>query len=142
MSDHTAAVERARQAWNAGDLAGYLALYHDGIRLHGYLPEPMTKTKVTHFYQGIWAALPRADLASPGLEFHEILNDGAMYCCRFTMSGSQSAEFMGVPASGRPEAMAGITIMRFEGDQVIERWSTSDFLGMLVQIGALPPRGA
>lgn len=31
----------AHASWNAGDLEGYLALYDDAIRLHGYSPHPM-----------------------------------------------------------------------------------------------------
>jgi hypothetical protein len=30
----------AHASWNAGDLDGYLELYDDAIRLHGYSPEP------------------------------------------------------------------------------------------------------
>jgi predicted ester cyclase len=45
---------------------------------------------------------------------------------------------MGVPATGRPYVFEGITIMRFRGDQVVERWTTADFLGLLVQLGAVP----
>ena len=44
-------VEEARRHWNAGDLAGYLTLYDESIRLHGYSPEPMTKAAVAAFYQ-------------------------------------------------------------------------------------------
>jgi hypothetical protein len=39
---------------------------------------------------------------------------------------------------GRPYSLDGITIMRFEDERVVERWSTADFLGMLMQIGAIP----
>jgi hypothetical protein len=31
----------------------------------------------------------------------------------------------------------GITILRFDGDRVIERWSQADMLGLMGQIGAL-----
>ena len=39
-------LQRAFDAWNARDLDGYLALYDDSIRLHGYSPEPMDKASV------------------------------------------------------------------------------------------------
>jgi predicted ester cyclase len=138
MTDHAAAVERARQRWNAGDLDGYLSLYDERIRLHGYAPEPMDKATVTGFYRMIFATLAEPGRPNPGLEFHEVLVDGDLYCCRFTMTGAQQGEFMGVPATGKPYRLEGITIMRFAGDRVVERWSTADFLGMLVQLGAIP----
>jgi len=138
MVDIAARVERARQSWNDGDLAGYLDLYDDRIRLHGYSPEPMGKAEATAFYEMVSAALAEAGRPNPGLQFHEVLVDGDLYCCRFTMTGVHGGEFMGVPATGRPYVLDGITIMRFEGERVVERWSTADFLGMLMQIGAIP----
>ena len=40
------ALSAAFERWNAGDLDGYLSLYDEGIRLHGYSPEPMDKIQV------------------------------------------------------------------------------------------------
>ena len=131
-------VEQARRRWNEGDLEGYLELYDDRIRLHGYSPEPMDKAAAAGFYRMIWSGLADAGRDNPGLEFHEVLVDGDLYCCRFTMTGVHSGDFMGNPPTGRPYALEGITILRFDGERVVERWSSADFLGLLMQIGALP----
>ena len=65
MSNRTDAVERARGRWNAGDLPGYLALYGQGIRLHGYTPEPMGKAEIEGFYRSIIVAFDsRGDILS------------------------------------------------------------------------------
>jgi predicted ester cyclase len=133
-------VEAACQRWNDGDLAGYLALYDPSIRLHGYSPEPMDKSAATAFYEMVFSTLrdPRAN--SPRLEFHEVLTDGDLCACRFTMSGIHTGTFMGVPATNRPYVLPGITILRFGADQqrVVERFSSVDMLGLLVQLGAVP----
>jgi len=139
MADMAARVEQARRRWNAGDLPGYLSLYDENIRLHGYTPEPMNKQAVTGFYQTIYATMAADGKANPVLEFHDVLTDGDRYCCRFTMSGVHQGPFFGVPASGKAYVLPGITIMRFAGDKVIERWSSADMLSVLVQIGAMPP---
>jgi predicted ester cyclase len=131
-------VETARQKWNDGDLDGYLDLYDDTVQLHGYAPEPMGKASVVDFYRGVASALSEPGRSTPQLQFHEVLVDGDRYCCRFTMTGVHTGEFMGVPPTGRPYTLHGITIMRFSGERVVERWSTADFLGMLTEIGALP----
>jgi hypothetical protein len=57
------------------------------------------------------------------------------------MSGIHRGPFLGVPATNKPYVLPGITIMHFKGGNVIERWSTADMLGVLVQIGAFPPPG-
>jgi len=45
---------------------------------------------------------------------------------------------MGVAATGRPYVLEGMTLLRFRGDRVVERWSSADFLGLMVQLGAVP----
>jgi predicted ester cyclase len=125
----TAAVE----SWNAGDLDGYLNLYDESIRLHGYAPAPMDKADVRGFYEQTFAGLD-----APTLAFHEVLWDGEACTIRFTMSGRHTGEFLGVPATGADVAIDGITILHFSGERVVERWSQADMLGFLVQVGAVP----
>ena len=127
------AVSAAVESWNAGDLDGYLRLYDEGIRLHGYSPEPMDKAQVRGFYEGIFSAF-----GTPKLRFEEILWDGDACTIRFTMTGQHVQEFMGVPATGTTITLPGITILHFRGDQVAERFSQADMLGLLMQIGAIP----
>ena len=133
MSSRDAALAAALESWNAADLEGYLRLYHDDIRLHGYTPAPMTKDAVRGFYEGVFRAFD-----NPKLEFHETLWDGDACAIRFTMTGRHVDEFMGVAATGTEIALPGITILHFEGDRVIERFSQADILGLLVQLGAVP----
>jgi len=45
---------------------------------------------------------------------------------------------MGVPATGRPVALPGITILNFGGPRVLERHSSADMLGLRVSLGAVP----
>jgi predicted ester cyclase len=127
------ALSAAQASWNAGDLDGYLSLYDDDIRLHGYAPEPMRKDDVRGFYEGIFSAFD-----APKLEFHEVLWDGAACTIRFTMSGRHVGDLMGVPATGTEIALVGITILHFQDSRVVERFSQADMLGLLVQIGAVP----
>jgi steroid delta-isomerase-like uncharacterized protein len=127
------ALSAAVESWNAGDLDGYLRLYDEGIRLHGYSPEPMDKAQVRGFYEGIFSAF-----GTPKLRFDEILWDGDACTIRFTMTGRHVQDFMGVPATGTTITLPGITILHFHGDKVAERFSQADMLGLLMQIGAIP----
>lgn len=133
MATSQEAVRAAQERWNAGDLDGYLQLYDESIRLHGYAPEPLDKAAARGFYEQVFAAF-----GPPKLEFHEVLSDGDALTIRFTMSGRHVGEFMGVPPTGRDVALPGITILRFSGDRVVERFSQADMLGLLVQLGAVP----
>ena len=123
--------------------AGYLSLYDASIKLHGYAPEPFDKAAVTGFYQMIWSSLAAAGKPNPQLDFHEVLTNGELYSCRFTMTGTHCGDFVGVPATSRDYVLPGITIMRFGADRttVVERWSNADMLGLLVQFGAVASPG-
>jgi predicted ester cyclase len=137
MSSPQDALSAAKDSWNAGNLEAYLELYDERILLHGYSPEPMGKDEVRGFYEQMFAAF-----GPPKLEFHEVLWSGDAATIRFTMSGRHVGEYMGVPARGREIAVDGITILRFTGDRVTERWSSADMLGLLIQIGAMPAPAA
>jgi predicted ester cyclase len=127
-------VARAREAWNAGDLDGYLELYDEAIRLLGYSPEPMDKTAARGFYEAVFAAFD-----GPQLAFHEVFSVGDRLVIRFTMTGTHNGDFMGVAATGKQIALPGITILHFAVGRCVERWSSADMLGLLVQLGAVPP---
>jgi predicted ester cyclase len=133
MTPAQRALSDALECWNAGDLDGYLGLYDDRIRLYGYSPEPMTKTEVRGFYEQIFNAF-----GTPALDFNETLWERDACTIRFTMTGRHVDAFMGVPATDLPITLPGITILHFDGAQVIERFSQADMLGLLVQIGAVP----
>ncbi len=133
MSAVRNAFDAAIEAWNRGDLDGYLTLYDERIQLHGYSEAPMDKMAVREFYSAIWNQLSDIEL-----EIHEVVEQDAWLACRFTMHGTHVAELAGVAATGRRIAQPGITILRFEGDRAVERWSVADMHSVLVQIGAAP----
>jgi steroid delta-isomerase-like uncharacterized protein len=129
-------LRRAFEAWNAGDLDGYLALYDDSIELHGYSPEPMTKASVRGFYEMIHRAFD-----GPKLIFHDVFSHGDRLAVRFTMTGTHRDQFLRVAATGRSVAVDGITILRFSNGRCVERWSSVNMYAWLAQLGAVPPLG-
>jgi len=120
--------------WNADDLDGYLDLYAEDARLHGFAPEPLDTTGARAFYEGLVAAFPGSHI-----ELHDTFGDGDRLTTRFTLTGRHDGDFMGLPATGREIALPGITILHFRDGRCVERWTCSDMLGLLVQLGAVPP---
>lgn len=78
--------------------------------------------------------------AQPDLhvELHEILVDGDMSACRWTMGGTSRGEFRGMPATGKSYVITGTTFDKWEGDRIVEEWAVYDSLGMLQQLGYIP----
>jgi predicted ester cyclase len=54
-------------------------------------------------------------------------------------SGTMSGDFMGMPASGKSAAWEEIHIGRFAGGKMAEHWGVLDRMGMLQQLGFVPP---
>ena len=126
------ALERARDRWNAGDLDGYLELYDEAIRLHGYAPEPLDKPAVRGFYEAIFAAFdPRS------LEFHEVLESGDARTVRFTMTGRHVGEFMGLPGTNRQFQIHGVRLFDLADSRIRRERRLYDFTGLLIQVGVL-----
>jgi len=54
-------------------------------------------------------------------------------------SGTQTGEFMGLPASGKRVDVRLIDIMRFDHDGLVcEHWGVVDMLALLQQLGVVP----
>jgi hypothetical protein len=47
----------------------------------------------------------------------------------------------GHTATGKRVGVPGINIVRFEAGKIVEEWTNWDTLGMLQQLGAIPPLG-
>lgn len=57
----------------------------------------------------------------------------------YTLTGTHEGEFLGVEPTGRTISVRGVQIARFNEDaRIVERWGSSDELGILQQIGAAP----
>lgn len=129
-------LKRAGLQWNSGSLEGYLTLYDPDVVLHGYVGVEPGFEGVRRFYEGFWAAFPGSTLT-----FEDTFGSEDKVACRFRLQGTHGGAFQGLPATGRSFELGGITILRFRDGKCVERWSQADFLGLLIQLGAIPPPG-
>jgi steroid delta-isomerase-like uncharacterized protein len=66
-------------------------------------------------------------------------NDKVVAC--WTFSGTHKGDFMGVPATNRKVSVDGITIHHIAGGKIMDSYSNWDTLGMMQQLGVIPPLG-
>ncbi|CAG4894866.1 ester cyclase [Paraburkholderia saeva] len=71
----------------------------------------------------------------------EQLADADRVLTRFEWTGTHHGEFLGVPATGRPVRVWGMVIDRFQAGRIKESCIIMDTLGLMVQLGAVPPPG-
>jgi steroid delta-isomerase-like uncharacterized protein len=133
QSENVAAIERAVEQMNEGNVDGYLELYADDLTVHGYPPGVEGKAGVSEFYRAFHNALPDLQLT-----IEDVLADDDKVAGRYRMRGTHSDELMGVPASGREVDLEGQSFFRFQDGRVVERWQSLDGVALMTQIGALP----
>lgn len=68
----------------------------------------------------------------------DMLSDGDRVAVRWTMRAVHRGEYMGAPATGRQVTISGTSIYRLAGGKVAAAWVSSDDLGLLRQVGAVP----
>ncbi len=133
--DHSATMQRAYDLINAGDIDGFGDLVADGFVEHEEAPGlPPTKEGVLTLFRGYRAAFPDLHMTA-----EDIIADGDKTVARVTASGTQTGEWMGMPASGKRAEFHLIDIMRFDDAGLIsEHWGVMDMLSMLQQLGVVP----
>lgn len=65
--------------------------------------------------------------------------EGDKVVTRWSSTGTHSGEFFGIPATGKRVAERGIGISRIVDGKIVEEWGESDMLGMVQQLGVVPP---
>lgn len=55
----------------------------------------------------------------------------------YTVTGTHNGPLMGIAPTGRKISARGMQITRFENGKQVERWGSSDQLGIMQQIGAV-----
>ncbi|MEX3966748.1 ester cyclase [Paraburkholderia sp. EG286B] len=71
----------------------------------------------------------------------EQLTEGDRVLTRFEWTGTHRGAFLGVDATGRSVKVWGMVIDRFQGARIKETRLIMDTLGLMIQLGAVPPPG-
>jgi steroid delta-isomerase-like uncharacterized protein len=69
----------------------------------------------------------------------EMIAEDDKVAARFTMRGTHQGNFFGVPPTGKTIAVQAMNFYRLAGGQFVEERGQPDLLGLLMQIGAVPP---
>jgi steroid delta-isomerase-like uncharacterized protein len=67
------------------------------------------------------------------------VKEGDKVAFRWLLSGTHKGEFMGVAATGRRVEVMGMDIVRVADGEIAEHWGEFDAMGLLRQIGVIPP---
>jgi steroid delta-isomerase-like uncharacterized protein len=126
----------ADEAWNRGcdGIVDELFLpghqYHDHF-VGGYSPGP----------EGVrqHLALYREAFPDGWVTVEDMIDAGDKVAVRWLFTGTHSGPLRALPATGRRVATTGVHLFRFVGERVGETWAVWDSLGLVQQLGLVPP---
>ena len=109
--------------------AGFIAAA--GAEIAGF--PPMNAAAHGEFGRAFYAGFP--DMSHT---IDETIVAGDRVVTRFTLRGSHTAPFMGIPATGRSITVTAIVILTVADGRVVHLRATFDQLGLLRQLGVVP----
>ena len=74
------------------------------------------------------------------LEVEQMVADDDNVAFAYTVKGTHEGEFMGIAPTGKSVQFRGMQISKFKDGKMVERWGSSDELGILKQLGIDPTR--
>lgn len=119
-----------------GDLRAARELLADDFALHVPLPCSPGVQGIIEVISACRAAFEHLDVT-----IEDLLADEDRVAARFTARGIHKGAFMGLPATGKSITMTGIEIFRIENGKIAELWGEANLLGLMGQLGIMPPSG-
>ena len=126
------------EIWNKGDMAAADELIASNVVDHDQDPEYVVRGPES--FKRI-AASVRTTFPDIHFTVEDEVAEGDKVAIRWTMRGTHEGEFMGVPGTGKQVTGAGMHFFRVAGAKIAEIWVNRDELGMMRQLGVVPPMG-
>ena len=132
LEEHKSVVRRFFDELNANRLDALAAeLLDPTYLLHFDGNPPMDRVGAVRFFGTFLAAFPGIHHA-----IEDQIAEGNRVATRIVVRGTQQAELMGIPPTGKSVAFGATNIHRIVDGKIVEQWVISDALGMLQQLGA------
>lgn len=92
-------------------------------------------------YRALFAGMRNA-FPDMNVAVDTMVADDESIAIAYTLTGTQTGAFMGVAPTGKKIKIRGLQISKFKDGKMIERWGSSDQLGLLQQLGVVEQRKA
>lgn len=132
--ENKAIIRRLYEELNKGNLNIADELIVEDYAQHSILPVPPGREGFKKFFAAFSAAFPNAHFT-----IEDMIAEKDKVALRFTGRFTHRGEFMGVHPTGKQMKMTGIDIFRLSNGKIVEHWDEVDQLGLLQQLGIIPP---
>jgi steroid delta-isomerase-like uncharacterized protein len=120
--------------WNRRDLAALEALTLPTFAYHLGGQPARHRAALGDFIRGTHAAFP-----DWRVEILDLIAEGNRAAVRWSGHVTHQGSFRGIAPTGRKITVTGINVYEVSEGRIAVEWEQTDSLGMLQQLGALPP---
>lgn len=131
--DNIAAQEHLAENINAGNVDTAVESFAENVVDHDPAPD---QGKGREGFRSFWKTLTTA-FPDAHIEPAHMVADDDHVSLVYTLSGTHDGDFQGVAPTGKRIEVRGMQIGRFENGKIVERWGSTDELGIMKQIGAV-----
>ncbi|MGO9087634.1 MAG: ester cyclase [Candidatus Sulfotelmatobacter sp.] len=71
---------------------------------------------------------------------NHMVAEGDLLLVHWTLSGTNTQAGWGLPGTGKPVKISGMTLFRFKAGKISEEWNAYSILGVLKEAGLYPPK--
>lgn len=137
IDDNIAAQEHLAENINAGNVDAAVETFAQDAVDHDPAPgQGPGREGFKAFFTELTTAFPDAHIEPA----HMVVDDEHI-AIAYTLTGTHEGDFNGVAPTGKAIEVRGVQIGRFEDAKIVERWGSSDELGILKQLGVDPTAG-
>ena len=105
----------------------------DVLAHHPYGPPMKGLASLKEYMVALRQAFPNFTIT-----VHQVIGEGDQLVSKYSATGTQIGEFMGIPASGKTINVVAVNILRFANGQIVDDWEIWDQFGMMQQLGLIP----
>lgn len=137
-AENKAIIDRLTQAFNEGNLSLIDELVAPEFVGHNPLsPEPIQGPEgLKRFFGAFRAAMP--DIVHPSWT---LIAEGDLVVIHMPVEGTFTNQLMGIPPNGKNVSLWMCNVWKVVGGRAVEWWINMDTLGLMQQLGVVPPLG-
>ena len=136
-STHAAAIVRhfIDEVWNQGNEAAVDTLTTPTYRYTLAGQPPRDRAALREFLRGLRTAFPDWRVA-----IVDVITQGHRAAVQWEARATHRGPFLGFPATGRTARVSGTNVYHLDGEHIAAEFEQMDTVGLLTQLGLVPPR--
>ena len=122
--------------WNKHNIAAYDKYFTSDFVNHSAEGD-MIGEQYKGLCQAYFTAFPDLHITTD-----DLIAEGDKVTKVWTAHCTHKGDLMGIPPTGKSVVVKGIEVFRIADGKIAELWASMDNLGMMQQLGVIPPLGA